>query len=120
MAFAEPPDYGEMRATLALSQSEARTGSSRMLNLPDGRRVMVPIPAGIQDGQEIRLAGQGQPVWEGGPVGDLILTVSIAPTLLPGQSNPELNESFPTEFTPLQSYPPTTSAPNNPSGGGIP
>lgn len=78
MANAGPTD-GDIRATLALSQSEARMGSSRTLNLPGGRQVTVNIPAGVQNGEELRLPGQGEALWQGGPVGDLILTVSIPP-----------------------------------------
>src|SRR5436305_1137249 len=78
MANAGPTD-GDIRATLALSQSEARMGSSRTLNLPGGRQVTVNIPAGVQNGEELRLPGHGEALWQGGPVGDLILTVSIPP-----------------------------------------
>ena len=74
----EGPQTGDIRATLAISQAEAQTGSSRALNLPGGRRITVPVRAGIRDGEEIRLRGQGGPSWNGGPPGDLILTVSIA------------------------------------------
>lgn len=118
MAYEEPPDHGDMRATLALSQAEAQTGSSRTLNLPGGRRITVPIPAGIHDGQEIRIAGQGEPTFQGGPAGDLILTVAIAPAAQAGQSNP----NSPTEFVPSQSFPPATSAPYYPpaASGGYP
>jgi len=43
-----------------------------------GERVLeVKIPAGIQPGQVIRLAGQGQPGMAGGPNGDLLLEVGI-------------------------------------------
>lgn len=46
----------------------------------DGRfeRLGVKIPAGIDEGQTIRLAGQGQP-GQGGPPGDMLVSVSIAP-----------------------------------------
>ena len=77
MAY-EGPQSGDIRATLALSQAEAQSGSSRTLTLPGGRRITVPVRAGIRDGEEIRLKGQGEPAWVGGPVGDLILTASIA------------------------------------------
>src|SRR6266404_1740643 len=77
MAF-DGPQSGDIRATLALSPAEAQNGSSRTLNLPGGRRITVPVRAGIRDGEEIRLKGQGEPAWVGGPVGDLILTASIA------------------------------------------
>ena len=79
MAF-EGPQSGDIRATLALSQSEAQTGSSRTLTLPGGRRITVPVRAGIRNGELIRLKGLGEPAWSGGPAGDLILTVSIAPS----------------------------------------
>jgi curved DNA-binding protein len=38
----------------------------------------VRIPAGILPGQQIRLAGQGTPGFQGGPAGDLLLEIAIA------------------------------------------
>ena len=68
---------GDMRATLAVSQEEARFGSSRVINLPGGRTTTVVVPAGTRDGQELRLAGQGFMISPGGPAGDLILRVLV-------------------------------------------
>ncbi|MGB7079433.1 MAG: DnaJ C-terminal domain-containing protein, partial [Xanthobacteraceae bacterium] len=51
--------------------------STQRLHLPNGKNVDVKIPAGILDGQHIRLRGQGMPGQNG--AGDLIITVSIAP-----------------------------------------
>ncbi len=112
MAF-EGPQGGDIRATLALSQAEAQTGSSRTLTLPEGRRITVPIRAGIRDGEEIRLKGQGEPAWPGGPIGDLILTVSIPVTHYGGQPFYD-NPGSPTEFVPSPSVPPTLPATNYP------
>jgi DnaJ-class molecular chaperone len=39
----------------------------------------VKVPAGIEDGGRVRLAGQGQPGRQGGPTGDLILRVHVRP-----------------------------------------
>jgi DnaJ-class molecular chaperone len=39
----------------------------------------VKIPAGIDEGQTIRLRGQGEPSPNGGPSGDLLITVHITP-----------------------------------------
>ncbi|MCA9105855.1 MAG: J domain-containing protein [Planctomycetales bacterium] len=42
-------------------------------------RLTVTIPPGIEDGKKMRLKGQGHPSSSGGPAGDLLLTVRVAP-----------------------------------------
>lgn len=56
-AVSEQSNPGDVAsyATLAISQSEADAGISRLFTLPDGLQVTVPIPAGARDGQIIRL-----------------------------------------------------------------
>src|SRR5438045_3986763 len=109
MAY-QGPQNGDIRATLALSKSEAQTGSSRTLTLPGGRRITVPVRAGIRNGELIRLKGLGEPAWSGGPIGDLILTISIAPFEQYGSgSQPNFidDPSSPTDFIQPSSVPPT-------------
>jgi DnaJ-class molecular chaperone len=48
------------------------------VRLPTGKEVEVKIPAGLTDGQQIRLKGQGLAL-PGGPSGDLLISVGIAP-----------------------------------------
>ncbi|WP_460491479.1 DnaJ C-terminal domain-containing protein [Dactylosporangium cerinum] len=66
------------------SRSASRTRSGAAAGRspgPDGspRRYDVNVPAGVVDGQRIRLAGQGNPGVVGGPSGDLYLVVRLAP-----------------------------------------
>ena len=67
----------DIRATLAISTTEALSGASRTLTLPGGRRVTVSVPVGAYDGQVIRLEGQGEPTSGGGQAGALVLTLAV-------------------------------------------
>jgi DnaJ-class molecular chaperone len=49
------------------------------VQLPTGKDVEVKIPAGLNDGQQIRLKGQGLPGAGGAAAGDALITVHIAP-----------------------------------------
>ena len=66
-------------AELTITLEEAAAGEKKRLALPNGKDIDVSIPAGIADGQQIRLRGQGQPGGAGGPAGDLLITIHIAP-----------------------------------------
>jgi curved DNA-binding protein len=70
---------GDQEATLEISLAEAARGGRRKLSLGDGRDYEVEIPAGVRDGQRIRLAGEGGQGAAGGPAGDLLLRVRIKP-----------------------------------------
>jgi DnaJ-class molecular chaperone len=58
---------------------EAALGGSRRITLPEGRTLDVAIPVGLEDGQTLRLRGQGHAGWNGGPPGDVLIEVSVAP-----------------------------------------
>lgn len=73
-----PIPGADQEAELALTVEEAYRGGTRTLGL-DGRQYDVDIPAGVVDGQRIRLAGQGGRSNGGAPPGDLYLVVRIEP-----------------------------------------
>ena len=62
---------------MSVSLTDAATGATQRLHLPNGKDVDVKIPVGIMTGQHIRLKGQGM-AGQAGP-GDLLITVSLAP-----------------------------------------
>jgi DnaJ-class molecular chaperone len=73
--FAPPPGR-DAAASTTITLSDLAHGGSRRVYLPTGKEVDVKIPAGLSDGQQIRLKGQG--FSDGGPAGDAIVTVHIA------------------------------------------
>jgi DnaJ-class molecular chaperone len=75
----QPRKGEDLEYALTVGFEEAATGGTRRINLPDGRELDVKIPAGLKDGQQIRLKGQGTPGRNSGPAGDILLTVSVAP-----------------------------------------
>lgn len=78
-ARAQPRRGQDVQIHDTISFQEAVLGGSRRVTLPEGRELEVKIPAGIRDGQTIRLRGQGAAGERGGPAGDLLITVSVAP-----------------------------------------
>jgi DnaJ-class molecular chaperone len=71
---------GDVRYTLPVEFLEAANGASKTVHMPDGKTLDIKIPAGIRQGQILRLKGQGQPGIGGGPPGDALVEVTIGPS----------------------------------------
>jgi curved DNA-binding protein len=79
-----PVPGADTEAEITISVEDAYHGARRRITLPGGaggrtREYEVNIPAGVTEGQRIRLAGQGSGGARGGPSGDLYLVVHLAP-----------------------------------------
>lgn len=66
----------DYNAELQLSLLEAATTHKQVLNV-NGKGIRITVPAGVADGQTIKLKGQGAPGMNGGPAGDLYITFAI-------------------------------------------
>ncbi|SRR5690606_1942742 len=69
----------DLSADLTIPFVDAARGTTRRVLLPNGKMLDVQVPAGIEDGQQIRLRGQGEPGFGGGPAGDVLINVKVEP-----------------------------------------
>jgi len=74
--FRMPPQ--DLRYTLEVDFLDAVKGGHRVVSMPDGKTLDITIPAGLRDGQILRLKGQGLPGSDGKP-GDAYVEISIRP-----------------------------------------
>ena len=66
----------DVEATLNLPLREAAKTHQQTFEI-NGKKVRITIPAGIADGQKIKVKGHGNPGHNGGPNGDLFITFNI-------------------------------------------
>ena len=79
-SYARQPQKGrDVEATLSLSLNDAYHGGKKNISV-GGRSLEVNIPAGIRNGGKIRLSGQGDAGFSGGPAGNLYLKINVTPS----------------------------------------
>jgi DnaJ-class molecular chaperone len=75
--FAAPG--ADARYALSVDFLEAANGTRKRVTMPDGKTLEIAVPAGLRDGQVLRLKGQGRPGSGGAPPGDALVEVSVRP-----------------------------------------
>lgn len=75
----QKPAGADIAATMEVGLDEIATAGKVTAAFPDGRKIAVKLPAYVEDGQTIRLKGQGQPSPFGGPAGDALVTIRFRP-----------------------------------------
>ncbi|MDO4781863.1 MAG: J domain-containing protein [Capnocytophaga felis] len=68
----------DIYAEASLSFREAAQKQQKMFSI-NGRNIRITVPAGVYDGQQIKLKGYGGKGYNGGPSGDLYITFNIQP-----------------------------------------
>jgi molecular chaperone DnaJ len=94
-AMTEPCDECRGRGLIVEHPCDICRGSGRA---PSSRTLNVKVPAGVKDGQRIRLKGKGGQGDNGGPAGDLFLLVHVEPHRLFGRKGEHLTITVPVTF----------------------
>jgi molecular chaperone DnaJ len=75
--FGGPTRGRDLSASTTLDFLTAINGDTITLQPSGGKSIKVKIPAGVSDGQKIKLRGKGEQSQDGGEAGDLVLTVAV-------------------------------------------
>ena len=67
----------DVQARLDIDLEEAIKGGAKRVAFTEGRTLDVTLPKGVQDGQVLRLRGQGQPGRGGGAPGDALIEIAV-------------------------------------------
>ena len=94
-SFSEPCQSCRGRGLVVDNPCPTCHGSGRG---PSSRTVTARVPAGVRDGQRIRLKGKGAPGENGGPAGDLYLRVHVAKHALFARSGANVTLTVPVTF----------------------
>ena len=94
-AFSEPCRTCRGRGLVVDDPCQVCSGSGRAMST---RTIQARIPAGVGDGQRIKLKGKGAPGERGGPAGDLYVRVHVSPDQVFGRSGHNLTITMPVTF----------------------
>ncbi len=95
-AFSEPCSTCRGRGLVVENPCPTCSGSGRAMS---ARTIQARIPAGVADGQRIKLKGKGAPGERGGPPGDLYVRVHVTGHPVFGRSGQNLTVTVPVTFT---------------------
>ncbi|MFI8632809.1 DnaJ C-terminal domain-containing protein [Microbacterium sp. NPDC077663] len=97
--FGGPQRGADVTARTTLDFTTAVKGDTITLQGEDGKPIKVKIPAGVSDGQKIKLRRRGRPSPDGGEAGDIVLTVGVRPHPVFTREGLNLRIHVPVTFT---------------------
>ena len=75
--YREPTKGRDVVSRVTIELKTAIAGTDVTLEGPGGKKITARVPAGVKDGQKVRLRGKGHPSPDGGKAGDVIITVGV-------------------------------------------
>ncbi|HEY4944372.1 MAG TPA: DnaJ C-terminal domain-containing protein [Rhizomicrobium sp.] len=75
----QPAKGEDFTVATTISFDEAVRGGTRRVMVPNGEQIDVKIPAGVKEGQQVRVKGRGGAGRNGGPPGDILIQIVVAP-----------------------------------------
>jgi molecular chaperone DnaJ len=97
--YGGPTRGADVTARTTIDFLTATRGETITLQGEDGKPFKVKIPAGVADGQKIRLRGRGRPSPDGGEAGDVVVAVSVRPHPVFTREGINLRVTVPITFT---------------------
>lgn len=97
--FGGPQKGADVTARTTLDFTTAVQGETISLQGEDGKPFKVKIPAGVADGQKIRLRGRGRPSPDGGESGDIVVSITVRPHPVFTRDGLNLRLTVPVTFT---------------------
>ncbi|KTS11834.1 DnaJ C-terminal domain-containing protein [Microbacterium testaceum] len=97
--FGGPQRGADVTARTTIDFVTAAKGETITLQGEDNKPFKVKIPAGVSDGQKIRLRGRGRPSPDGGESGDIVVTVAVRPHPVFTRDGLNLRLTVPVTFT---------------------
>ncbi|WP_019180320.1 DnaJ C-terminal domain-containing protein [Microbacterium yannicii] len=97
--YGGPTRGADVTARTTIDFITATKGETITLQGEDGKPFKVKIPAGVADGQKIRLRGRGRPSPDGGEAGDVVVQVAVRPHPVFSRDGLNLRVTVPVTFT---------------------
>lgn len=97
--YGGPTRGADVTARTTVEFVTATKGETISLQGEDGKPFKVKIPAGVSDGQKIRLRGRGRPSMDGGDPGDIVVQVHVRPHPVFTRDGLNLRVTVPVTFT---------------------
>ncbi|WP_460773241.1 DnaJ C-terminal domain-containing protein [Microbacterium sp. GXF7504] len=97
--YGSPTKGADVTARTTLDFMTAAKGETITLQGEDGKPFKVKIPAGVADGQKIRLRGRGRPSHDGGENGDIVVQIAVRQHPVFQRDGLNLRVTVPVTFT---------------------